>query len=271
MTITGRQLTALALLVILVWTFVSAPPPLPDSHKAQGPSTASVPIQKVLQTIAAENDVVRSLYTQSIVGAGKTTGLKFSEDWKHPDVEAGPLPAVYLRTAAESLNHSPVPLGLFLGSHRPITASNHFSGTQKLHFENILKSRAAEFFFDESTERWTAMFPDFATVDACINCHNGHPDSPKHDWKLGDIMGATTWNYPKATVTVAEYMNIISAVRTGFRTAYKKYLTKVKSFDRKPEIGKRWPEQGFALPDADTFMTEFERRASRRTLEHLLN
>jgi class 3 adenylate cyclase len=24
---------------------------------------------------------------------------------------------------------------------------------------------------------------------ACVNCHNTHPDSPKHDWKVGDVRG----------------------------------------------------------------------------------
>ncbi|MEW6766631.1 MAG: adenylate/guanylate cyclase domain-containing protein [Pseudomonadota bacterium] len=24
---------------------------------------------------------------------------------------------------------------------------------------------------------------------ACVNCHNNHPESPKHDWKVGDVRG----------------------------------------------------------------------------------
>jgi adenylate cyclase len=24
---------------------------------------------------------------------------------------------------------------------------------------------------------------------ACVNCHNAHPESPKHDWKVGDVRG----------------------------------------------------------------------------------
>src|SRR6185437_3026887 len=24
---------------------------------------------------------------------------------------------------------------------------------------------------------------------ACVNCHNAHPDSPKRDWKVGDVRG----------------------------------------------------------------------------------
>src|SRR5258708_8334215 len=24
---------------------------------------------------------------------------------------------------------------------------------------------------------------------ACVSCHNTHPESPKHDWKVGDVRG----------------------------------------------------------------------------------
>jgi hypothetical protein len=26
-------------------------------------------------------------------------------------------------------------------------------------------------------------------AQACVNCHNANPDSPKHDWKVGDVRG----------------------------------------------------------------------------------
>ena len=30
---------------------------------------------------------------------------------------------------------------------------------------------------------------DRMVADACVNCHNSHPESPKTDWKLGDVRG----------------------------------------------------------------------------------
>ena len=33
------------------------------------------------------------------------------------------------------------------------------------------------------------LMPDFASAPSCVNCHNAHPDSPKRDFKLHDIMG----------------------------------------------------------------------------------
>jgi len=36
---------------------------------------------------------------------------------------------------------------------------------------------------------FTAIYPDKAVSAACVECHNGHAGSPKHDFKVGDAMG----------------------------------------------------------------------------------
>ncbi|MBT5738000.1 MAG: hypothetical protein HN891_00045 [Planctomycetes bacterium] len=268
MTLNRMHLTALALILAIVWAFASAPPALPDHQRSS--TTATIPIGLVLETVARENDVVRSLYTKSIVGAGLKAGLRFDENWKNADVQAGPLPALFLREAALSIQQNPVRLALFLGSHQPISDANQFSGSQTAIFEKILTTGEAEHFFDPGLKRWTAMFPDYASVMACVKCHNEHPDSPKKDWVLDDVMGATTWSYPHETVSPDEFVNIIDAVRGGFRDAYRSYLQEIESFDNKPEIGTQWPSDGYAVPDEETFMKEFEQRISADTLNTLL-
>ncbi len=40
---------------------------------------------------------------------------------------------------------------------------------------------------------------------ACVNCHNSHPQSPKHDWKVGDVRGIQ-----EVTITQAIATNIFS-------------------------------------------------------------
>jgi hypothetical protein len=114
------------------------------------------------------------------------------------------------------------------------------------------------------------MFPDYASVQPCITCHNDHPDSPKKDWVLNDVMGATTWTYPKKAVSRDEIIRIITSLRKGFRDAYSAYLEKTATFSRKPEIGIRWPKDGYFLPSADIFMNEFSKRASQSSMELLL-
>jgi adenylate cyclase len=120
-------------------------------------------------------------------------------------------------------------------------------------------------------EQHTAMFPDFAVATTCVDCHNQHRDSPKSDWELGDVMGATTWTLPSNDLSVAEALEVIATLRNGFREAYTHYVEKTKTFSLPPEIGKKWPSQCYCLPTPEAFMQAAERRTSKPTLDHLLS
>jgi hypothetical protein len=229
-----------------------------------------MPIEKVFRILAGENDIVRALWTADIVGAGMKAGLKFDEKWREPGVAAGPLPALFLRESATALHKTRVPLGLFLGSDYPIAQSNLFTGVQAAHFERVRATGHPEFFHAADIGRYTAMFADLAVAPGCVSCHNEHANSPKTDWKLKDIMGATTWSYPKGQVTLEEAVEIMAALRSGFAAAYDGYLAKAATFERPPAIGERWPREGYAVPTRDVFMREFARRASANTVDRLL-
>jgi hypothetical protein len=250
-----------------IYLFATRPEPLADNAIAE----RSLPIEKAFHIVAAENDAVRALWTSDIVGAGAKAGLKFSEKWREPDVDAGPLPALFLRESATALQKTRVPLGLFLGSDYPIAQSNLFIGEQAEHFKRMRAMGNPEFFKAGDIGRHTAMFPDIAVAPACVNCHNEHPNTSKTDWKLRDMLGATTWSYPKDKVTIEELLGILAALRSSFATAYDAYLAKVATFENAPEIGERWPRDGYFLPTREVFMHEFERRASAKTLDRLLH
>lgn len=255
--------TVLALMALIVYLFVSAPPPLPENTHAG----AKIPIAQAFAIAEAENDVMRALWTKEIVGAGKKAGLKFDEDWQEEGVEAGPLPALFLRETARSLEKNPVRLGLYLGSDFPINDANQFAGIQREKFKIIKATREPQFFYSPDTESNTAMFPDVAVAEVCIKCHNEHDQSPKSDWKLDDVMGATTWTYPAETVTLDELIKILNALRQGFRDAYSAYLAKAQTFAKVPVIGDKWLQDGHYLPTVDVFMGEAIKRASPQTLE----
>ena len=40
------------------------------------------------------------------------------------------------------------------------------------------------------------MAADFASTPACVSCHNALPESPKRDYKLGDMMGSLVVTIP---------------------------------------------------------------------------
>ncbi|MBA3532537.1 MAG: hypothetical protein H0T73_11490 [Ardenticatenales bacterium] len=260
-------LLSLALVALIVFLFVSAPPPLPEENSTAG---ELIPIETALRVVAQEQSTARTLYTREIVGPGQKAGLAFDEKWREPEVEAGPLPALFLRETSASLQRSAVGLGLFLGSDFPIASANRFSGVQTEHFVTIRETLEPEFFFEEDTGLYTGMFPDFASAEPCVTCHNQHPESPKVDWVLNDLMGATTWSYPKEAVTTDELMTMLAALRTAMREAYRAYLEEAASFATPPEIGEQWPVDGYYLPSEEVFMAELTRRSSAASLEMIM-
>ena len=257
-----------ALSVIGIYLFATAPADLDDS--ASGGH--DVPVETLFRLLDAENASIRAIYTAEIVTPGLKTGLEYREDWKTRDVHAGPLPALFLRETANRLQQRIPELSLFLGSTYPIEASNHFKGAQLAYFDKIEKQRQPQFFIDDSTGRHTAMFPDIASAPACVSCHNEHPDSPRKDWKLDDVMGATTWSFPRAKLSTDELVDILGAYRAVAMDAYGSYLKKTETFDaaQRPRLGERWPKDGLFLPDTDTFRKRVEARNSTASLNLLL-
>jgi len=252
----------LALASLLVYLFVSAPAPLTENNEMG----KKLPIELVLSLCEYENDIVRRLYTKEIVGAGKKVGLKFDENWTDKSIPAGLLPAQFLRATAVSIEKSPVRLGLFLGSDFAINTANNLEAQQKNIFQEMKKDRKPRFFHADDTQLYAYMFPDVAVAKPCVKCHNEHPDSPKTDWVLNDVMGATTWTYPRESVNLETSLKILAALRKGFRDAYNTYLEKLKTLDNPPEIGEKWPRDGYFVPDVTVFMAKVAQHSSASTL-----
>jgi adenylate cyclase len=265
--IDNSMLMLAGLVVLGIYLFATAPADLDDAGGGR-----KVPVETLFRMLDAENASVRKLYTAEIVTPGLKNGLKYREDWKEKNVHAGPLPALVLRETANRLQQRVPELSLFLGSVFPIEASNNFKGEQLAYFDKIDKSGEPQFFLDQSTGRYTAMFADVAGAPACVTCHNEHPKSPRKDWKLKDTMGATTWSFPRDEVTTDEMVAILAAYRAAALDTYGAYLKETESFAeaQRPQLGEQWPKDGLFLPDADTFRLRVEQINSSASLNRLL-
>ncbi|MGY3794215.1 c-type heme family protein [Aquimarina sp. 433] len=244
-----------------------------ETSLENGPSDKVFAVADILTLVAEENDITRTLYTKGIVGAGKKQGLKFDEDWQDDEVEAGPLPALFLRGISSDIRKSDVPLGLYLGSDFPINASNKFQGKQAELFKKIKANQKPQHFYEEDQKLYTSMFADLAVAAPCVNCHNDHKSTTKTDWKLGDVMGATTWQYPSDSLSYKEAIGVINAYRNGTKAIYNAYLEEIAAFkvdSTKPQIGNQWPSKGFYLPTAEVFIDSVRKLASYHSLEKLL-
>jgi len=259
-------LSIFALLALSIYLFTTAPPPLKDNDD----ESHTVPVQIALQILEEENDIARNLYTKSIVGAGKKQKIKFDEDWEEEEIIAGPLPAQFMRLTAISLEHSPLQLGLFLGSDYAINKANDFEGEQRANFQKVKETRKPVFFYSQDSERYAYMAPDIASVKPCVTCHNDHEESPKTDWKLNDVMGAATWTYPKENIGYKELLDMIAVLRGSFKHAYQTFLEEISTSKNPPIIGEKWPKDGKFVPSIEIFMDELVAKSSDATLKTLL-
>lgn len=254
---------------LMVYLFATAPEKLPEqSRSAEG--RCAFEVRALFDGVNAINDVARATYTKRIVGGGQQAGLKFGEDWQDPGVEKGPLPALFLRMTAARMEAKPPMLGLYLGSDAPINKSNLFTPEQMESFMAVKERRAPEFMVSEVAGQ-IGMYPDIAGVAPCVECHNNHKDSPKTDWTLGDVMGATTWTYPDAFVSAGDYVIVVEAMFAAVEEAYQQYLGKVGGFVIPVRVAEGWPEQGTQqVPTSAVFMAEVRRLAAPMVMDAFL-
>jgi adenylate cyclase len=249
-------IVALFLSIAAVYLFVTAPPPLKDEVSFGASEAPKIPVKALLDAANLVNAAARKIYTERIVTRGQEAGLAFNEDWQRPEVEAGPLPALFLREVAAELRKQDASLALFLGSDQPISPSNAFKGEQVGHFDALKQDQKPRYFEMPSLQVQVALYADLAVVPGCVSCHNEHPNTPKRDWKLGDVMGATTWTYPRPVVSDRELRQGIAQVYEAVGRAYATYLDKTRQFREPTSIDSRWPEKGRRqLPDVETFIS----------------
>ncbi len=137
--------------------------------------------------------LVRAYYTENVVKKVKeSTSLKVS--YKHKDdKEAIPLPATMIHDLSELIgeNKDGMQIRLYSSYPFPNRASRTLDGFEQKTLEHFKSSDAD---FTETAvlagkQVVRVAIADRLTKEACVSCHNTHPESPKKDWKLNDVRG----------------------------------------------------------------------------------
>jgi hypothetical protein len=186
----------------------------------------------------------------SVIEAGRTTYSKqvvehltqkniltATENWEQENTL--PLPAQFLSMSAKISNSRGVGMKYRLMSLWPLNKDNSpRSQNEKLGLEEVVKAPNKPFTWIVPREgRWyfEAIYPDIAVTETCVTCHNNHPDSPKTNFKKGDVMGGIIIDLPLgkrnaknvdekfilAPEVVADYVH---SVLDSDRTVYAKHI-----------------------------------------------
>jgi len=142
----------------------------------------------------------RIVYTKQVVNRlqNEEGVIKASEHWK--DDKALPLPAQMFRMGAEMVAEKKVGFSYSLLSMWPVNKQNKpKTELEKTGLKFVADNKGQNYYGEETlgdTKYFTAVYADTAVAPACVKCHNEHKDSPRKDFKLGEVMGGVVLRIP---------------------------------------------------------------------------
>ena len=152
--------------------------------------TQATAVENALQTIAQFRSV-RDYYNTAIVPK-----IRGSQDLKlthlHAnDPKGAPIPATFMLDMSARLQDKGVSLSFYSPYPFPERANRQTDAFQKAAWEQFQKNPDTPFI-----DRTVLNGKEVVRVavgdrlgEACVACHNSHPQSPKKDWKVGDVRG----------------------------------------------------------------------------------
>ncbi|MGE3154443.1 MAG: DUF3365 domain-containing protein [Nitrospiraceae bacterium] len=180
----GLAVGTISTCLIGQWVF-SAAGKETDSLKGIAPGTVADYIHSVIQAD-------RAFYSTEIVDRMQARGVMFpSEHWRE-DGEL-PLPAQFLLESGRLVAKQSSGVRFRLISNWPINKSNgpttEFERTALMRILLNPDRPYAGVTTEGSARVFQALYPDKALSSQCASCHNVHRNSPKRDFKAGDVMG----------------------------------------------------------------------------------
>lgn len=159
----------------------------------------------------------RSFYAKEVLSKLHDSDVRVSHLYKG---EPGtiPIPATMTIDLTEKINSNDRHISISVVSEFPYPwrrqaqlnafetyASRWFNTSSESSFSDVIKIDEKEFLGFASPMRMT---------EGCVTCHNNHPDSPKKDWKLGDVRGLQVVYMPLNVAATGNHIGL--AYLVGF-------------------------------------------------------
>jgi methyl-accepting chemotaxis protein len=141
---------------------------------------------------ATQFKVLRKYYVQNILKKVKA-GSNMKPAINHKgDPNAFPLPATMIHDLSDLLKNEGTTVNLYSAYPFPNRKSRVLDSFQKEAWDFLVKNPKNVFVKEtvkDGKEIVRVAVADTMVADACVNCHNSHPDTPRAGWKLGDVRG----------------------------------------------------------------------------------
>ena len=178
----------------------------------------------------------RAKYTKAVIGKLKKElkGFSGSRNWSNTK-GAVPLPATFVQEVSDKINQTGVYRYDLLSRWNINKDKGLNDRFEEEAFDYIKNNKEEPYYkFLEYKGQFVIRYAtaDIAAVGACINCHNSHPNSPKKDFRLGDVMGILI-----VTVPISKDVALGSAMFAGNNgQGGGSKLNNVKSYDGTKKI-----------------------------------
>ncbi len=144
------------------------------------------------QQIADQFKTIRGYYTRNVIKKVVKSGvLKPSIDHKS-EANGVPLPATFIHDVSKLLEKKDTNVNLYSGYPFPNRNDRKLDDFQKQAWA-FLTANPDKVFSRQETKAGKEVVrvavPDKMAAQGCVACHNSRVDSPKTDWKLGDVRG----------------------------------------------------------------------------------
>ncbi len=162
--------------------------------------SAGISPQTMADALHAVMAADRTVYTRVIVNrlSVQEKVIKASEHFE--DEKALALPAQMFRFGAEMVAESGAPFSYSLQSLWPVNKQNApKTEAEQTGLKFVAEKKGQNYYTEETLggkKYFTAVYADTAVAPACVSCHNDHKDSPRTDFKLGDVMGGVVIRIP---------------------------------------------------------------------------
>jgi len=186
------RLTIPFIIILMLFSIVLSYKFLSDSTAVLANENAKNNAKRYLEAISA----FRSLYTSEVVVRAKKHGMNITHDYLNVE-NSIPLPATLSMVLGKELGKTQSDAKTFLYSPYPFPWREQenlsiFSQSFALDaWSSFQKNSNLPFYRFEKVDGKQSV--RYAIADlmrpSCINCHNNHSQSPKTDWKIGDVRG----------------------------------------------------------------------------------
>ena len=163
-------------------------------------TTTGITPQKMADALHAVMEADRTVYTKKVINrlVKEDKVIKASEQFE--DDKALPLPAQMFRFGSEHVAEKNMGFSYSLLSLWPINKQNEpKTEAEKTGLKSIFENPGTNYYTEEELggqKYFSAVYPDVAVAPACVECHNKHKDTPKTDFKIGDVMGGVVIRIP---------------------------------------------------------------------------